>query len=877
MRWLAILWLAAAVHPAFGTLASLELHVVDTENRPLDGIAVSLSGTETEVRTVDGGVQLPLPRTAVSGTRVRLEVHERDWALISPWDGELQVPLPNQPAVKIVLGKRGDRETLASGTAMTAIAQRVAHDVAKAMRDQGVVTDDARRRILEKRSAEIGFTAKQVDAALRAVRDATPNGNDRRAIEQYLAQFPVYVAGDLNLTVQQARPRFSLDGELDHLGLAGKVVLSVQAMPSTALDGARCIWSFDPPNLLQPSANGSCRAEVIMPSKPFANRGSSVPAHASVRIEKNGELLDELSARGSLHNGMKIEVIASKPGIAPSAPVTGKVVRQGTTDPIPTGFRCVWNVVAAWLMTFQPSTPNECEGILAYKPEKQWAQMEGITYAALLRAKSDLSVPVRLQSETGTIYESDTAIHLAMDDARDPLAVQRSFESQSEGHAVAESPGIYSESARSGLPPLKDFGEKTLTLELSHHRQSWEIVTRYTAKEPADLKGPLDQYGGLLKMSYSRDGEHFERAHFDQHIESLAEIAATKELWVKFEAASRTAGPFRLPFDFDSAARAAVWREWKGMPTEDQRQAACSGLLMGGESAYVPGEHHLLLSVIDEISVGRDETALWRNKRYDSKIGYLFNDNFEKLRPPIGPSDYLARVRFRGGALETYHCRGQRSVVSLPAGGRYCQLARTTKTAGGWPSEIEIYLYGGWTVAYYVDVTPAAVRFSTDGKAFRTVSTEGTVAFDHADGNRLVLRFVLDDGSEVEYAGAVDYGAYAVAASRAALFERGKFTCHHDKSGAVACVFRRLDKHSIGAYYTVDEALGILRSVDYGCSRDSLDHRDNLETLRETKRSTYEAFRLQVKASCDSVFARFALSDGSQSPLLVAPVSSEER
>lgn len=187
------------------------------------------------------------------------------------------------------------------------------------------------------------------------------------------------------------------------------------------------------------------------------------------------------------------------------------------------------------------------------------------------------------------------------------------------------------------------------------------------------------------------------------------------------------------------------------------------------------------------------------------------------------------------------------------------------------------YLYGGWTVAYYVDVTPAAVRFSTDGKAFRTVSAEERVAFDHADGNRLVLRFVLDDGSEVEYAGAVDYGAVAVAASRAALFERGKFTCHHDKAGAVACVFHRLDNHSMSAYYTVDEALGVLRSVDYGCSRDSLDHRDNLDTHREAKRSTYEAFRLQVKASCDTVFARFALADGSQSPLLVAPVSSEER
>src|SRR5262245_43009316 len=110
---------------AFGAPAVLELHVTDTEDRALDGVAMSLAGPEAVVKTVRGGVILPLPPHARPGARVKLHVHHDKWVLISPWNGEIQVPAEGSGAVSVILGRRGDKQTLASGDALGAIIRRV--------------------------------------------------------------------------------------------------------------------------------------------------------------------------------------------------------------------------------------------------------------------------------------------------------------------------------------------------------------------------------------------------------------------------------------------------------------------------------------------------------------------------------------------------------------------------------------------------------------------------------------------------------------------------------------------------------------------------------------------------------------------------------
>ena len=619
-----------------------------------------------------------------------------------------------------------------------------------------------------------------------------------------------------------------------------------------------------------------------MPTAPLASRGSTTPVRVTARIEKDGTLLDEVALRGTLHNGVGIDVVAGALGITPDTPVRVSVVRHGGSDPIPPGLTCTWNLGGSTLLAFKPSTPNGCEGTFAYRPEGEWRAEDGIRYSFELQMKADLTIPVRLQHGKATLYGSESLVTFTQLDQRDPAELRAKFEQRyaaelrSPNAKGAELDAIVD----AGLPPLKELNANTVALGLFRDRSRWQLVTRYVGPQPTELKGPLNGYTGLVKVLYSTDGDRYQRSDIDfaPGHQTLGELAKVKEMWVKFEASGRVTEGFKLPFDFQSAVRAELVRAWQAMHARDKESIACGVLVKEPGSIGIPGDHHEWLAAIDEISVAREEKAVWRTHRYDAKIEHLFDEDFGKLTAPAGPTGYLTRIRFRGGAVDTVSCDGTAVQKENYPGSRYYSLTRTTRKAAGWPDELEVFLSGKWQVAYVVDVPHSAVRFSTDGKSFRTATGGRSISFEDPAENRLVLRFVAEDGQEIEYGGAIDYGENQFAMLRAQVFDEGKFECWTGDDSPVVCGFTRQTPAYQGRPVSIEVALPVLRSVAFGCSRDRLEYRDGFEDARSAgKRDRDDPLSFSVPRKCETVFARFTLANGTETPLLVAPVSTEGR
>lgn len=585
-------------------------------------------------------------------------------------------------------------------------------------------------------------------------------------------------------TLRKARPRLVLEADLDQLGLGAHRVAAVVASPPQLLDGAHCTWSVEPADVLKiPAPDGACRLELAMPDAPLPDHGATVPARISVRIQRQDQLLDELTVRGTVHNSLAVEAVTSASVLAPGAAVTVSIVPQGRPGPLPPGFACSWNLRDLPLV-FTPTTEGSCQGTLALKPEDDWSPMEGVTYARGLGSQLPITLPVRLLHDGNMVSGGATAVELAYRDPRDAEALIRSFsqkfsaanEAARDGEADTledfELADVDAKLTEGGLPPLSDLNEKTLELRLNFEREP-ALTTWYVGGRPVSLTGPLDRYAGLLEVLYSRDGKDFAPWRFGS-FETLQDLAGIDHLWVKLEPGGRggAAGPFRLSFDFPRAARAGLETAWRALREDDRRRIGCAGFVVGGEDDSILSQHRFL-SILDEVAIGRGPGSLWRSRRYDSRIEHLFHRKFERVEPPIGSTAYVSRLTFAGGRQEVFSC-WRTGYLPIPAGGRYIRMVRSTQTAAA-PQEIEVYLVrepaAGWTVWFFDpagggdlrSLQPALVRVSTDGSTFQTVEqtyqNRGSVPLAEPAGKVLVLRFVTSGGAEVEYRGKVDFKA----------------------------------------------------------------------------------------------------------------------
>lgn len=683
----------------------------------------------------------------------------------------------------------------------------------------------------------------------------------------------------------QAPPKFVLDTDLNRLGLGSRTVVAVTAIPPQALDGARCDWTVEPADVLRTAKpDGSCRLEVTMPAAPLAGRASTLPARIAVRIRRGDQVLDELAVRGAVHNGLPIEPVAGAFSLKPGIPVTVKIVPQGREDPIPPGFTCSWGLGNAPLV-FTPTADNGCQGRLELKPEGTWTQFEGIAYATFLMDRTPLSVRVRLLHDGGLVNDGTTSVELSVDDRRDPQKLLLRYSMFPPSREM-----IDELLTREGLPPLNSLSEKNLQLRLAFASGVWSLETYFNGDPP----GPLEKRSGLLRVLYSQDGKVFAPWLGSGRV-TPQELAGRDHVWVKVQSGigGEPAGPFRLALDFPTAARAALAAAWHALDKDERQRFACGGLVGGWET--FTGDRSFL-AIVDQVSVGRGEGALWRTHRYGGRIEHLFAEELASVPPPVGPTDYVSRLRFVSGEEEVYACPSRaRPGVRKAAPLHYCRLQRTTAKAASMPEEIEVYLEYrssvGWTVTYGDSLEPAFVRVSS-GAGFSTVeqnaTDHGRITFPEAQGKQLILRFVTAGGEEVEYRGAVDYAAHRFATLRDALFSDSKLACaaydperaDEDEADrrprgmdgpAVVCGFAI----GGGEYMSVASALPVLRSVDYGCARDQLTSEDRFDDERALgSQGKWEELTFALPGHCDTVFARFTLADGSRSEILAAPVPS---
>jgi hypothetical protein len=690
----------------------------------------------------------------------------------------------------------------------------------------------------------------------------------------------------------QAQPRFVLDTDLNHLGLGSHAVVAVAAIPAQALDGARCDWTVEPPDVLRATgADGACRLEVAMPAAPLPGRASTLPARIAVRIRRGDQVLDELTVRGAVHNGIPIEPVAGAAALTPGGTaVPVKIVPRGRQDPVPPGFTCSWSMGTAPLV-FRPATENGCQGSLELKPEDTWSQIEGMAYASALLGQEPLSVAVRLLHDSGLVNEGTAEVKLTLADSRDPQRLLWRFVQY---HPRGGIGGLDDMLSEVGLPPSSSFNEKNLEIHLAFESDEWTVTAYYNSGEPEAPPVSLDRGTSLLRILYSLDGKEFVRWGNERPAEDLA---GATHIWVKVEPGlgGEAAGPFRLPFNFPTAARAALAAAWKTMRKDEKQRFVCGGLVDGRER-YLGAFHHEFLAILDDVSVGRGEGALWRTRHYGGNAEHLVEKSFEPLLPPVGPADYTVRLRFVGGAEEVFACSSGALPGTAKAGLHYYRLKRTAAKAASMPEEIEVYLeyrdVMGWTVTYGDGLKPAFVRVSSGGGGFRTVEQNATdhnmVTFGEAQGKELILRFVMDGGEEVEYRGAVDYAAHRFATLRDALFSASKLACAaYDppkadeddvdrrprgmEGPAVVCGFAAGGRD----YLPVASTLLILRSVAYGCAKDRLTIEDRFDDERTLgTQGKWEELTFALPGHCDTVFARFTLADGSQSEILAAPVLS---
>jgi hypothetical protein len=641
-------------------------------------------------------------------------------------------------------------------------------------------------------AAAVGFVRQEGDpvffngqelGVLCVTIQAYTTDEDRTAVDRSL-----HVLAE---TLRQARPRRVLEANIDQLGLGARITAAVAASLPQALDGARCAWSVEPADVLRISApDGACRVEVAMPDAPLTDHADTIPARITVRVERQGLLLDELAVRGEVHNALAVEPVTSATVLAPGAAVTVSIVPRGRPGPLPPGYACSWSFEGLPL-AFTPATESGCQGTLAFKPEEAWSPMEGVAYGRGLQSRLPITLPVRLLHNGSPISGRATAVELAYRDPRDAQALIKSFSQRFPKKAGTAGGGVDkkiddlemsdldAELKEEGLPPLSDLNERTLELRLDFERGANALVSRYVGAQPVSLTDPLDRYSGLIEVLYSRDGKDFALQRSAAGLKTLQDLAGVDHVWVKVGPHSRFAGPFRLPFDFPRAVRAGLEAAWRALHEEERRRIGCEGFVAGGEGDSVLSQHRFL-PIVDEVAVGRGPGSLWRSIHYGSRLEHLFDRKFERVELPVHPTAYLARLTFAGGRREDFSC-GRTTYTEIRDGGRYVRLARSTKTAVA-PQEIEVYLVEapaeGWDV-WYSDpggggdlrsLAPVAVRVSTDGTTFgsieQTYRNRGRVTFEAAKGKVLVLRFITAGGSEVEYRGKLDFTAALRAAGK---------------------------------------------------------------------------------------------------------------
>jgi hypothetical protein len=167
LQLLLALFTISTLHIAVcGQTAGLKIQVVDTENHPISGARFAIKGVDiVGVTDQTGGLVFKLPSAFTPRNEIELDLvsASQDLVFISPWNNRITIPPVKNGSlqtVKIVLGRRGDRNLLFDGGVRAVVGQW-----ARRIGDQPtmVISLDERKRQLDLIAHSYGLDPQQVE------------------------------------------------------------------------------------------------------------------------------------------------------------------------------------------------------------------------------------------------------------------------------------------------------------------------------------------------------------------------------------------------------------------------------------------------------------------------------------------------------------------------------------------------------------------------------------------------------------------------------------------------------------------------------------------------------------------------------------------
>jgi tetratricopeptide (TPR) repeat protein len=179
-----LLTLALAPFSVLAELPTLSLRVTDPSGQPVAGLGLKLGESSPGVTNEFGEVTLDLGPKLKPGVRATLLLGAQNgagperWFLLSPWEGEeFQIPGPGPDPFPVKVARLGAKDVLANDAVLKSIAEMGADRIQELLRP-GESYEALRRRVIEDLADQAGLKASEVEQALRAWGERTPDPLD---------------------------------------------------------------------------------------------------------------------------------------------------------------------------------------------------------------------------------------------------------------------------------------------------------------------------------------------------------------------------------------------------------------------------------------------------------------------------------------------------------------------------------------------------------------------------------------------------------------------------------------------------------------------------------------------------------------------------
>ncbi|HEY4593658.1 MAG TPA: tetratricopeptide repeat protein, partial [Thermoanaerobaculia bacterium] len=177
----------------------LVVHVNYLDKKPLPRVRIGTTGDGSiEVTDMAGRARIRLAPGVKAGQEVALQIvpgeNDKDsWVFINPWDQRALVPpFEGGGSVSVILAKKADKDALlGSSEGRKAIERKILSELSKLQQAKSEITEEQRRTVLQAQAAAYGLKPEEVDAAIRAASQKSPDLYEQGLAALYEKNYPV--------------------------------------------------------------------------------------------------------------------------------------------------------------------------------------------------------------------------------------------------------------------------------------------------------------------------------------------------------------------------------------------------------------------------------------------------------------------------------------------------------------------------------------------------------------------------------------------------------------------------------------------------------------------------------------------------------------